>query len=340
MWRALLARLRSRRPARPDAPDPLVPWRPRPGPPKIDVAGVGHRFGRRLVALRDVNVQVHAGEFVCLLGPSGCGKTTLLYALAGHLAPSGGRIEIDGVLVHGPGPERLLVFQEPALFPWMTAERNVAFPLLALGLPRAAAAARARDHLARVGLAGFERARPHELSGGMRQRVQLARALALDPAVLLMDEPFAALDAQTRTEMQALLQEIWLRDRKTVVFVTHDVREALVLGDRVIAMAPRPGRVLQDLEVRLPRPRDPDDETIVRLSRRIRAALREAEAAAPGGGAGGEEVAHGGGAGVAGGGVRGGAPPRLGAPLPGGAVAPLALPRAGAGRPEPRVDGG
>jgi NitT/TauT family transport system ATP-binding protein len=252
--------------------------RARAGPPKIDVRDVGHRF-KRVVALRDVNIEVHAGEFVCLVGPSGCGKTTLLYALAGHLAPSGGHISIDGVQVRGPAPDRLLVFQEPALFPWLSVRQNLVFPLRARGLSRVEAEDRAASFIPLVQLEGFEDALPHQLSGGMRMRVQLARALAMDPAVLLMDEPFAALDAQTRSSMHQLLQRIWLRDRKTVVFVTHDVREALVLGDRVVVMAARPGRVLEDLEVSLPRPRDPDDEVLVAMSRRIRAELRRAEAA-------------------------------------------------------------
>jgi NitT/TauT family transport system ATP-binding protein len=276
MWRELAARLlRSRAPPRGPF---LVRRRARAGPPKIDVRDVAHRF-QRVVALRDVSIEVHAGEFVCLVGPSGCGKTTLLYALAGHLAPSGGRISIDGVQVRGPGPDRLLVFQEPALFPWLTVRQNLVFPLRARGLSRAEARERAETFIPWVQLEGFEDALPHQLSGGMRMRVQLARALAMDPAVLLMDEPFAALDAQTRSAMHQLLQRIWLRDRKTVVFVTHDVREALVLGDRVVVMAARPGRVLEDLEVGLPRPRDPDDEALVEMSRRIRAELRRAEAA-------------------------------------------------------------
>jgi NitT/TauT family transport system ATP-binding protein len=256
----------------------LVPRRARAGRPKIDVRDVGHHF-EKLVALHDVNIEVHAGEFVCLLGPSGCGKTTLLYALAGHIEPSGGRISIDGVKVKGPGPDRLLVFQEPALFPWLSVRQNLVFALRARGLSRGEAAARAAEFIPLVHLEGFEDALPHQLSGGMRMRVQLARALAVDPAVLLMDEPFAALDAQTRSHMHQLLQRIWTRDRKTVVFVTHDVREALVLGDRVVVMAARPGRVLRDLEVRLPRPRDPDDESLVELSRRIRTELRAAEGA-------------------------------------------------------------
>ena len=301
MWRELVGRLAGQRRA-PGAGSGglLVPRRRRPGRPKIDVRRVGHRFGNEVVALHDVNIEVHAGEFVCLLGPSGCGKTTLLYALAGHLDPSGGRISIDGVRVKGPGPTRLLVFQEPALFPWLTVLQNVTFPLRARGVPRGEAERQAREHVALVHLDGFEDALPHQLSGGMRMRVQLARALALDPAVLLMDEPFAALDAQTRSHMHQLLERIWLRDRKTVVFVTHDVREALVLGDRVVVMAARPGRVLHDLEVRLPRPRDPDDEALVELSRRIRDELRRSEGEGapraggpPEGGEPGQEDGHG-----------------------------------------------
>ncbi len=283
MWRSVLARL-----TRGHAGGLLVPRRARPGRPKIDVSWVGHRFPNEVIALRDVNVSVHAGEFVCLLGPSGCGKTTLLYALAGHLQPSGGRISIDGEAVEGPGPDRLLVFQEPALFPWLSVRQNLIFPLRARGLSRSRAAARAREFIAKVHLEGFEDALPHQLSGGMRMRVQLARALAVDAAVLLMDEPFAALDSQTRGHMQQLLQAIWTRHRKTVVFVTHDVREALVLGSRVVVMAARPGRVLEDLDVNLPRPRDPDEPALVELSRRIRDELRRAEeagdrAAAPAG---------------------------------------------------------
>jgi NitT/TauT family transport system ATP-binding protein len=275
MWRDVVGRLLGVPRARQRATG-LFPRRARSGLPKIDVRDVGHRF-ERVVALHDVNVEIHPGEFVCLLGPSGCGKTTLLYALAGHLAPSGGRISIDGVQVKGPGPDRLLVFQEPALFPWMNVRQNLVFPLRARGLSRDAAEQRARSFMPLVQLEGFEEALPHQLSGGMRMRVQLARALAMDPAVLLMDEPFAALDAQTRSAMHQLLQRIWLRDRKTVVFVTHDVREALVLGDRVVVMAARPGRVLHDLDVSLPRPRDPDDPRLVELSRWIRSELRSTE---------------------------------------------------------------
>jgi NitT/TauT family transport system ATP-binding protein len=255
----------------------LVPSVRRHGPAKIAVARVHHTFSNDVVALRDVDIDVHHGEFVCLLGPSGCGKSTLLYALAGLMTPSGGHISIDGEDVDGPGPDRVLMFQDAALFPWMTVLQNLTFPLRARGLSRAEADGRAREFVQLVQLTGFEDALPHQLSGGMRMRVSLARALALDPSVLLMDEPFGALDAQTRSQMHDLLSSIWLRDRKTVVFVTHNVREALVLGDRVVVMAGRPGRVLQDLEVRIPRPRDPDDDRLVAMSRQIRDTLSHAQ---------------------------------------------------------------
>jgi NitT/TauT family transport system ATP-binding protein len=255
----------------------LVPSRAREGLAKLAVRRVGHTFSNEVVALRNVDIDVHSGEFVCLLGPSGCGKSTLLYALAGLVKPSGGHISLDGRDVKGPGPDRVLVFQAPALYPWLTVRQNLVFALRAKGLRRREAVLRAQEFVRRVHLEPFENALPHQLSGGMSMRVALARALAMDPSVLLMDEPFGALDAQTRSRMHELLQSIWMRDRKTVVFVTHDIREALVLGDRVVVMAGRPGRVLQDLEVRLARPRDPDDEALVELSRRIRAMLVHAE---------------------------------------------------------------
>ncbi len=249
----------------------------------LDVRGVTMTFRTSwgpVQALDNVSLDVHAGEFVCLLGPSGCGKSTLLYALAGHFAPSGGRITIDGKAPLGPGPNRLLIFQEPGLFPWLNVRQNLTFGLTAVKkMRRAEADARAAELIRLVHLDGFEDAMPHELSGGMRQRTSLARALAMDPEVLLMDEPFAALDSETRGHMHQLLQQIWLKTRKTVVFVTHNVRESLVLGDRVVVMAGRPGRILYDLEVHLDRPRDPDAEQIVQHSREIREALRAADVA-------------------------------------------------------------
>jgi NitT/TauT family transport system ATP-binding protein len=270
MWKRLLGRWRIQK--------TLVPAQARGKDAKIAIFGVQHRY-RTVQALKNVTLDVRAGEFVCLLGPSGCGKSTLLYALAGHFPPSGGHISIDGKAVVGPGPDRLLMFQEPGLFAWLTVRQNLTFALRSRGLSRADANARALAYLHQVQLDGFTDVLPHELSLGMRMRVSLARALAMDPAVLLMDEPFAPLDAQTRAKMHQLLVRIWGQSRKTVVFVTHNVREALVLGDRVVVMAGRPGRILNDLEVRLQRPRDPDDERLVQHSRDIREALRRAGAA-------------------------------------------------------------
>jgi NitT/TauT family transport system ATP-binding protein len=244
---------------------------------KLAVARMGHSYPNRVVALKDVNLNIRSGEFVCLLGPSGCGKSTLLYALAGHLTPSGGSVSIDGRPVTGPGPERLLMFQDPALFPWMTVLGNLTFALAARGLERAEREARARTFIARVGLQGFEHTLPHQLSGGMKMRASLARALAMDSAVLLMDEPFGSLDAQTRVHMHELLQSLWLAARKTVVFVTHDVHEALLLATRVVVMAPRPGRVLQDLQVQLPMPRSPDSTELAEMARHTRELLRRVE---------------------------------------------------------------
>jgi NitT/TauT family transport system ATP-binding protein len=281
MVKSALQRLRNSLRKRQDAPL-LVPSRGRVGTPKISVLGVDHTYANEVAALHDVTLDVHPGEFLCLLGPSGCGKTTLLYALAGAFKPSGGDIRIDGRPVEGPSPSRLLMFQEAALFPWLTVEQNVRFALGGVkGLSRRERSDRSYEFLHLVNLDGFEHALPHELSGGMRMRASLARALAMNPAVLLMDEPFSPLDAETRSQMHDLLQRIWTRSHKTVVFVTHNVREALVLGDRVVVMAARPGRILWDLEVHLPRPRDPDDQQVVDLSRKIREALRQAEGMRP-----------------------------------------------------------
>jgi NitT/TauT family transport system ATP-binding protein len=248
---------------------------------KISVAQLDHQYANKVVALQNVDLNVRTGEFVCLLGPSGCGKSTLLYALAGQVKPTGGSVSIDGRPITGPGPERFLMFQEAALFPWLTVRGNITFALGAKGVPRAERKARADQYIRSVQLTGFEETLPHQLSGGMRMRASLARALAMDPAVLLMDEPFGSLDAQTRGHMHELLQSIWLRTGKTVVFVTHDVHEALMLGTRVVLMAPRPGRIVKDLEVHLPMPRQPDDAGLNEMVRHVTGLLRGLEGPHP-----------------------------------------------------------
>ncbi|MFG2828180.1 ABC transporter ATP-binding protein [Streptomyces sp. NPDC048434] len=199
----------------------------------------------RLTALDGIDLEIAAGEFVVLVGPSGCGKSTLLDLLGGLASPTAGRILLDGEPVTGPGLDRGIVFQQYALLPWRTAQGNVEFGLEATGVPRRERAARAREFLELVGLSGFENRHPHELSGGMRQRVAIARSLAYDPDVLLMDEPFAALDAQTRESLQDELLRIWQRTGKTVVFITHGIEEAVYLGQRVAVMTSRPGRIKQ-----------------------------------------------------------------------------------------------
>ncbi|MEU2264438.1 ABC transporter ATP-binding protein [Streptomyces sp. NPDC019645] len=214
-----------------------------------DRTGAGQ--GTRFTALDGIDLEIADGEFVVLVGPSGCGKSTLLELLGGLTQPTGGRILLDGEPVTGPGLDRGIVFQQYALLPWRTAQGNVEFGLEATGVPRRQRAALARDFLDLVGLTGFEDRHPHELSGGMRQRVAIARSLAYDPDVLLMDEPFAALDAQTRESLQDELLRIWQRTGKTVVFITHGIDEAVYLGQRVAVMTSRPGRIKQIVPVAL-----------------------------------------------------------------------------------------
>ncbi len=214
--------------------------------------------GGRVPGVRDVSFSLAPSEFLCIVGRSGCGKTTLLNILAGFLTPSEGEIRIGGKAVAGHGLDRGIVFQDFAqLFPWRTALGNVAFGLETKGVPKAEREAIAMKQLQLVKLEKFARSYPHHLSGGMQQRVAIARALAYSPAVLLMDEPFAALDALTREEMQRLLADVWRETRKTVIYVTHNVAEAVFLADRVVVMTPHPGTVKAELPIRLSRPRDP-----------------------------------------------------------------------------------
>jgi len=213
------------------------------------------RTGGRLLALDNINLSVEEGEFVTIVGPSGCGKTTFINLADGLLMPTGGKIMIDGNEVKGPGHDRGLVFQDACLMPWRTVLKNVLFGLECRGLDGPAEKERALKFIKLVGLGGFEDHYPHELSGGMQQRCNLARALTVDPEILIMDEPFAALDAQTREIMQLELLRIWREAKKTVLFITHQINEAIYLADRVVIFCARPGRVKETLKIDLPRPR-------------------------------------------------------------------------------------
>ena len=210
--------------------------------------------GKRVEVLRDIDLEVREGELVCLLGPSGCGKSTLLNLVGGFLRPTAGSIAIDGEEVAGPDPRRIFVFQERGVFPWLTVEGNIGFGLGRL--PAAERAERVRHYVELVGLEGFEGAYPHELSGGMKQRVEVARALAVDPDVLYLDEPFGALDSITRLTLRRELLRIWEAERKTILFVTHDVEESVQLADRVVVMSQRPATIRRVVEVGIPHPRD------------------------------------------------------------------------------------
>jgi NitT/TauT family transport system ATP-binding protein len=239
-----------------------------------------------VAALSDVSLDVHRREFICVIGPSGCGKSTLIRIIAGLDAATGGEVLLDGQEVAGPGPDRGMVFQGYTLFPWLTVKRNVMFGLEMGGKARAAADLDARQWLEMVGLAKFADAYPHELSGGMKQRVAIARALANRPRILIMDEPFGALDAQTRAQMQAYLLQIWRAIDVTILFVTHDLDEAAYLSDRILVMATGPGRVVELIENPVPRPRRPEQfisRSFLSLKRRLnemihpRAGLEDAE---------------------------------------------------------------
>jgi len=250
--------------------------------PRIELRHVSKTFHHRrgkvdapVEALRDVSLRVTPGEFVCLVGPSGCGKTTLLRLMDGLLEADAGQVLIDGSAHTAPGPHAGFVFQSFRLLPWRTVRDNVEFPLEIQKLPRGERRARAERYLRLVGLEGFEHSYPHALSGGMQQRVGLARALALEPGILLMDEPFAALDAQTREFMQIELSRIWASLGLTIVFVTHSLDEALFLGDRVVLIGPRPGSVQEIVEVPLPRPRWEYDARAAPVFIQLRAHLWE-----------------------------------------------------------------
>jgi len=227
-----------------------------------------------LNVLEDIDFSVEKGELICILGRSGCGKSTLLKILAGFVPPTAGHVFLRGEPVVRPGPDRGVVFQEDALFPWLTVEENIAFGLRRHGWSRKQRDEEVNRYLSMVGLSEFRDYLPREISGGMKQRVALARVLILQPQVLLMDEPFAALDAQTREEMQRLMLSLWERLSHTILFVTHDVTEAVTLADRILLMGKDPGRIREDIPVDLPRPREKDSEAFVRFYRRLMEGLR------------------------------------------------------------------
>ncbi|SNB45129.1 ABC transporter ATP-binding protein [Geobacter sp. DSM 9736] len=240
---------------------------------KIRLEGVEKRFtsagGSEQTALSRLDLEIRSGEFVCLVGPSGCGKTTLINLLAGFEKPSEGSVTIDGRPVAGPDPDHIMIFQDYGLYPWKTVLGNVLFGLQSRRVPVAEARERALAALDLVGLRQSAEKHPHELSGGMKQRVAIARALAVEPSVLFMDEPFAALDAFTRLHLQDELLRIWQEKRPTVVFVTHDLDEAIALGQRVVLMAPFPGRIQRVLDVSLPYPRERTREDFAVVRREL-----------------------------------------------------------------------
>ncbi|MDQ4422860.1 MAG: ABC transporter ATP-binding protein [Thalassolituus sp.] len=226
-------------------------------PVTMEVKGLNKQFGD-VTALKDINLKIHKREFVCVIGPSGCGKSTLIRILAGLEQASSGQVLLNGEEVTQPGPERGMVFQGYTLFPWLTVKKNIMFGLLESGYDKGTAESEAREWINLIGLTKFQNSYPHQLSGGMKQRVAIARALANRPKVLLMDEPFGALDAQTRAKMQAYLLEIWKNIDVTVFFITHDLDEAVYLADRILVLKANPGEVQEIVEVPVPQPRSPD----------------------------------------------------------------------------------
>ncbi len=250
-------------------------------PIKLEIQDVTQRYrsgDHEVMAIDDVSLAIRNKEFATILGPSGCGKTTLLRVVAGLVRPSGGEVRLDGHAIVGPGRDRGMVFQSYTLFPWLTVKENIQFGLQLSGALKAEQETVARTFVEKVGLRGFEDAYPKALSGGMKQRVAIARALANNPDVLLLDEPFGALDAQTRALMQELLTQIWEEFHKTILFVTHDVEEAVFLSDRVFVMTARPGRIKAEIEVPLDRPRSYEvksSDTFLRLKQRALGLIRE-----------------------------------------------------------------
>ncbi len=246
---------------------------------KVSLQGISLSYnandGTQLLALEDINLKVNPGEFVCVVGPSGCGKSTLLHLIAGLQQPTSGNVLIDDKAVDGPGTDRILIFQELGLFPWLTVGENVEFGMKMKGISKAERQEKTQYYLRLVHLAKFKNSYIHQLSGGMRQRVALARALATEPDVLLMDEPFAALDAQTRDLLHDELERIWAETGRTIIFVTHNVREAVRLGDRVVLFTFRPGRVKREFLIDLPRSRQLEDVTVAKTAREILDDLRE-----------------------------------------------------------------
>src|ERR1700674_200147 len=249
------------------------------GVPRVSLKGISLSYktndGSRLLALDNINLKVKPGEFLCVVGPSGCGKSTLLHLIAGLHAATSGKLLVDDKIVQGTGTDRILIFQELGLFPWLTVGQNVDFGMKMKAVPKAEREEKTQYYLRLVHLSQFKDSYTHQLSGGMRQRVALARALASEPDVLLMDEPFAALDAQTRDLLHDELERIWAETGRTIIFVTHNVREAVRLGDRVALLTFRPGRVKQEFSVNLQRPRHMEQPDVARTAGDILNCLRD-----------------------------------------------------------------